>query len=296
MHIPNSMLHGTICPVTAVVSAIGVVAAFFFALISKKKPSAARFGAITALIFAGQMMNFPIQNGTSGHLLGGVLASALLGVPFGILSVAFVVVIQCVLFSDGGFTVLGANVLNMALIGAGLGGIIQLALSGKKEQGSFRYSAGLGIAAWLSIMMAALSCGIELSISGTIAFSRVAPAMLGVHALIGIGEGILTVAAYRVFAGEPARADEKMSAAFPLVSAGVIAAILSPLASGFPDGLEWVAAKYQFLHEAAPSFVSPLSDYAVSSIGNEAVSTGVAGLAGVIVTFLIAWGAVKVLG
>ena len=110
MHIPNSMLQGAVCPVTALVGVLGVAVAALKAFWSEHKPSAARFGAITALIFAGQMMNFPIQDGTSGHLLGGVLAAALLGTPFGILSIALVVTIQCLVFSDGGFAVLGANI------------------------------------------------------------------------------------------------------------------------------------------------------------------------------------------
>ena len=131
MHIPNSMLQGHVCPVTAGVSILGIAIAAFKAISSKNKPAAARFGAIAALIFAGQMMNFPIQSGTSGHLLGGVLASALLGIPFGVLAMALVVTIQCIVFSDGGFSVLGANILNMALIGAGLGGVLHLLFFGK---------------------------------------------------------------------------------------------------------------------------------------------------------------------
>ncbi|MEA3488842.1 MAG: energy-coupling factor ABC transporter permease [Candidatus Omnitrophota bacterium] len=298
MHIPNAMLQGPICPVTAVVSAIAVIVAAFKAVRSDNKPTAARFGAITALIFAGQMMNFPIQDGTSGHLIGGVLASALLGTPFGVLAMALVVTIQCLVFSDGGFTVLGANVLNMAVIGAGLGGIIRTYIlkiypvkiySVKSSQ----YMAGLGLTAWLSVMLAALACSIELAVSGTIAFPVVIGAMLGTHALIGIGEGWITVAACFAFAQEPTGVSRRRSVTAPLVAAGVIATMLSPFASGFPDGLEWVAEKYQFLHESAPAFVGFFPDYTVPSISNEMLTTGLAGLVGVIVTFFIALGVAK---
>ncbi|NLF86773.1 MAG: cobalamin biosynthesis protein CbiM, partial [Lentisphaerae bacterium] len=86
MHIPDSMLHGGICPVTAAVSSIGIATAAYSARHAKTPP--ARFAAVTALIFAGQMMNFPVMDGTSGHLLGGVLAASLLGTPLGVLSVA----------------------------------------------------------------------------------------------------------------------------------------------------------------------------------------------------------------
>lgn len=295
MHIPNSMLHGTICPVTVLVSTVGIAVAALKAFWSGHKPTAARFGAITALIFAGQMMNFPIQNGTSGHLLGGVLAAALLGVPFGVLSIALVVTIQCLVFSDGGFIVLGANVLNMAIIGAGLGGLINLYLVKKFSLKSKQNAISLGIAAWLSVILAALACSIELAISGTIEFHKVAGAMLGTHALIGIGEGLITVAVCFALAAEPIKTSPKRSVAVPLVASGIIATMLSPFASGFPDGLEWVAQKYQFLHESAPSFVGPLPDYSVSWISNESISTGLAGLVGVALTFFIAWGVARIL-
>ena len=178
MHIPSSMLGGKICPVTAVVSVIGVVAAVFCAYRSKNKPSAGRFGAITALIFAGQMINFPIQNGTSGHLIGGVLAAVLLGPSFGVLAIALVVTIQCIVFSDGGFTVLGANVFNMAIIGAGLWGGLNALFSKNAGSRSSAHIAGLGIIAWFSVITAAFVCSVELAASGTIEFSKVIPAIL----------------------------------------------------------------------------------------------------------------------
>ncbi|MGB2599018.1 MAG: energy-coupling factor ABC transporter permease [Candidatus Omnitrophota bacterium] len=295
MHIPNSMLQGAVCPVTVLVSTLGIVIAALKTFWVEHKPTAARFGAITALIFAGQMMNFPIQNGTSGHLLGGVLAVALLGIPFGVLSIALVVTIQCLVFSDGGFTVLGANVLNMAIIGAGLGGVINSYLVKRFPAKSPQYAIGLGITAWLSVMMAALVCSLELATSGTIVFPRVIGAMLGTHALIGIGEGLITVAVCFALAAEPIRTSPRRSITVPLVASGIIATMLSPFASGFPDGLEWVAERYQFFHESAPSFVSPLPDYSVSWISNEMISTGLAGLVGVFLTFFIAWGVARML-
>jgi len=295
MHIPSAMLQGQICPVSAVVSVVCIAFAAWKAFFSKEKPQAFRFAAITALIFAGQMMNFPINGGTSGHLLGGVLAVALLGVPFGILSTALVVTIQCLIFSDGGFTVLGANVLNMAIIGAGLGGVILSALVKNASVKSSRYVIGVGFAAWVSLMLAALACSVELAVSGTIPFSKVIGSMLGTHAFIGIGEGLITAAACFVFVSKPQETLSKRSAVAPLLASGIIAFVLSPFASGLPDGLEWVAQKYQFLHEAAPTFVSPLPGYTVPAISNEMLTTGLAGLAGVIITFAIAWIAARLL-
>lgn len=287
MHIPDHMIQGPICPVTAVAAAVGIGTAAYFAVKAKNKPSALKFGAAAAFIFAAQMMNFPVQNGTSGHLLGAVLACALLGTPFGIIAMSLVLAIQTLVFSDGGLTVMGANIVNMALIGGSMGAIFNKVAGDKIQKMNLKGYSILGILAWASVVFAALACSLELAVSGTIAFSKAAPAMIGVHALIGIGEAVLTLAVYYLFSFEAVKASEKLSYGVPVVTAGIIGLLLSPFASGFPDGLEWVAERYQFLHESAPAFVSPLPDYAVPAVANQAVSTGLAGLTGVILTFII---------
>jgi len=285
MHIPDSMLRGTICPVTAVVSAAGVAGAAWAATRAKQKPGAGRFAAICALIFAAQMINFPISGGTSGHLLGGVLAAAILGIPFGVLALSVVVSVQCLVFSDGGVSVLGANILNMALIGAGVGGFLNLRL---RRAGTGAVPAA-GLAAWLGVMLAATAASLELWLDRVIPLGRVLPAMLGVHALIGLGEGAITMAAVALLAPARSGAGIRHSAAAPLIGAAVIALLLSPLASSLPDGLEWVAEKYRFLHEAGPVFVGPMPDYSFPAVGPAALSTSLAGLAGVAITFALAW-------
>ena len=296
MHIPNSMLNGQICPVTAVLSALGVIWAIFMASKSDKKPTAARFGAITALIFAGQMMNFPISNGTSGHLLGGVMAAVLLGLPFGVLAMSLVVTIQCLVFSDGGVSVLGANILNMAILGTVIGGFVNQYLLKSLSVSSSKRNLSMGFAAWVSVMIAALACSIELALSGTIPFSKVIVAMLGTHAVIGVGEGLITVAVCSVLGMEPIRTSQKKSVAIPLIASGIIAIMLSPFASGFPDGLEWIAGKYHFLNENAPTFVTPLSDYSVSFMKNEVLSTSLAGVLGVAISFMVAFVFMRIVG
>lgn len=296
MHIPSSMLSGAICPVTAVVSALGVGGAVFAASKIKDKTTAARFGAVTAFIFASQMMNFPVQNGTSGHLLGGVLAAALLGTPLGMLSMAIVLLIQCLVFSDGGLSVLGANMLNMAVIGTGVGGLLYQCLTRTTADHSIARSVSLGFAAWFSVLLAALACSLELAIAGTVPFSKVAGAMIRIHALIGVAEGAITVAAYHLLSAQPSKASQKWSVGAPLLGSVLIGAMLSPFASSFPDGLEWVAQKYQFLHESAPAFVGPMTDYMVPFIGQQCISTGLAGLCGALVTFLVGWFAAGFLG
>jgi cobalt/nickel transport system permease protein len=289
MHIPQNLLDGSICPVTAAVSGLCLAGAAFAAYRSAEKPDALRFAAVSAFIFAAQMMNFPISGGTSGHLLGGVLASALLGVPFGVLALALVVALQAVVFADGGLNVLGANILNMAVIGAGLGGLLRLWLLDKLPPGESRVWLAAGLASWASVMLASLGCAVELALTGVLPFGTVVPAMLGVHALIGIGEAVITCVALALFARSTAGSrPAARSFAAPALAALLIALCLSPFASPLPDGLEAVMAHYQVLHEAAPPFVTPLADYQVAGIASEGVSTSLAGVFGVLLTFLAA--------
>ena len=287
MHIPDSMLHGAVCPVTAGLSLAGVAVAACLCQRARQKPTASGFGAVTALVFAGQMLNFPILNGSSGHLVGGVMAAAMLGVPFGVLSLSLVVAIQSLVFSDGGVSTLGANVLNMAIIGAGMGGFIYARL--EKKMQAFGSLAALAVASWASIVLASLAASVELASDGKIAFLTVAPAMVGVHGLIGIGEALITMACVSMMPAMKAGPSDRNAVAIPMLTAFLAALLLSPFASGYPDGLEWIAAKYSFLHAAAPTFAAPLQDYAFPLVSNATLSTGLAGLAGALIAFSAAW-------
>lgn len=152
-------------------------------------------GVMAAFIFAAQMLNFPVAGGTSGHFMGGVLASIMLGPLTGILIMTTVLVVQCLIFQDGGLTVLGANIFNMGIIGSLAGYYIYNLLN--KLIKKFESPQGVNlvnafIASWLSIVLASIVCSIELAISKTVPLNIVLPAMAGVHALIGIGEGLIT--------------------------------------------------------------------------------------------------------
>ena len=286
MHIPNSMLNGAICPVTAAVSVLIVGGVALAAAKVKEKPSGMRFGAVTAFIFSAQMLNYPIQHGTSGHLLGGVLAAALLGVPFGVLATALVLVIQTIIFSDGGMAVLGANILNMSVIGAGIGGLLFRSLSGKSDRNSMQHLSAIGLAGCSSVILAAFACSMELAIAGTITFSRVVGAMMGIHALIGIGEGLITVLVYNLFLSRSFSSASKWAVNLPVLSLAIMGAMLSPFVCGFQDGLEWISRKYQFFQESAPTFVSPLANYTISFIAHPIMSTALAGVMGMFIALL----------
>lgn len=149
-------------------------------------------GVMCAFIFAAQMLNFPIMGGTSGHLLGGVLAAVLLGPWAASLVLACVLVIQCLVFQDGGLFVLGANIFNMAVMGT-LGGYGLFRILFRLMPSSGGFTAAVAVAAWFSVVLASASCAIELALSGTARFGAVFAAMVGVHALIGIGEAFITM-------------------------------------------------------------------------------------------------------
>lgn len=148
-------------------------------------------GVMSAFIFAAQMVNFPIAGGTSGHLLGGVLAAVLLGPYAGSLVIAVVLTAQCLIFQDGGLTALGANIVNMSLLGttgayflyAGIKYVLKI------NQGM---RIAVAVASWCSVVIASAACAFELAFSGTIPLKVVLPAMAGVHTMIGIGEAIIT--------------------------------------------------------------------------------------------------------
>ena len=289
MHIPDQMLHGAVCPVTAAVALLGVGAAVVAATRTSNKPGVARFAAVAALIFAGQMMNFPIANGTSGHLLGGVLAASLLGGPFAVLAMSLVLAVQALVFGDGGIMALGANVVNMALVGVAAGAMLKSLLSRRPELSLMQKSLLYGVAGWVSVMLASLAVCVELAASGAVAWGTVTGAMFGVHAMIGLGEGLLTAAAFALLAPRSVRGIiGSRAVALPFSAACAIALLLSPLASGLPDGLERVAANLHFLPAEGVSFWAPLAGYQVPAIGHQVLTTGMAGLCGVLLTFALA--------
>lgn len=148
-----------------------------------------RMATVGAFIFAAQMVNFPIAQGTSGHLLGGVLAAILLGPWLGFITIAVILIVQSLLFADGGLMALGANIINMGLLGAVGGYYFYNFLANKFKK---KITAAF-IAAWASVVMASSICAVELAISGTESLSAALPAMAKVHALIGLAEGLITI-------------------------------------------------------------------------------------------------------
>lgn len=194
MHIPDGFISA---PVAAVGCAIAAGSVAYAVKATNKKMGEKQIplmGILAAFVFAAQMLNFPIAGGTSGHLIGAALAAILLGPWAGILIMTCVLVVQCLIFQDGGLFALGANIINMGIL-AGFVSYYSYRscafLLGGRKKGML---IGAGIAAWLSVVIASIACAFELAISGTVPLRVALPAMAGVHALIGIGEGAITAA------------------------------------------------------------------------------------------------------
>lgn len=291
MHIPDQMLNGAVCPVTLTAGAVAVGAAFYFLKYSEDKVSDLRWAGVSALIFIMQMLNVPVASGTSGHLLGGVLAASTLGIPRGILTISYILLIQAVLFADGGISALGANVLNMAVIGAGLGGFIYHTLNKR----GLSQDISLALASWASVVLAAVACTVEAALSGAVDFGAMFNAMVPVHARIGFAEAILTVVCFRVFALMYGAVRNRIMV-YRTVAASLILLLLAPFASQFPDGLEWAAASVQLsMSESYPLF-SLLKNYQVASIGDSMLSVMTAGILGAVMVWFVIIGVSKTRG
>ena len=195
MHIPDGMLSAPVALGTAVLAGGGLALSIAKTRKSLGQQQIPILGVSTAFIYAAQMLNFPIAGGTSGHFLGAILASVLLGPWAGFIVISLVLVVQCFLHGDGGLGALGANILNMAAVGGLLAYFIFAVL--KKILPATKKGSILsaGIAAWCSVVLASTVCSFEIVLSGKLQYSplSVFAAMVGVHSIIGIGEALITV-------------------------------------------------------------------------------------------------------
>jgi len=150
-------------------------------------------GMTAAFVFAAQMLNFPIAGGTSGHFLGAAFCTAVLGPAAGIIVMALVVGLQCLVFADGGLLALGTNVLNMGVIGCLLSAAVLWGARDLSRRSTGAFLGVVGAAAVLSVTVASAACAAELALSGTVPLWVSLPPMLGFHVLIGVGEALITV-------------------------------------------------------------------------------------------------------
>lgn len=193
MHIPDGFLNATTTAVTWAASIGGVGYGVRHVARNLEERQVPLMGVAAAFVFAAQMMNFTIAGGTSGHLLGGALLAILLGPWAGMLVLTTVLAVQALIFQDGGLLALGANVLNMAVVGVLIGWVAFRGVSRLFRGKEWGRAVAAFVAAWLSVVVAALAASIELALSGASPWGVVLPAMVGIHMLIGIGEGLITV-------------------------------------------------------------------------------------------------------
>jgi cobalt/nickel transport system permease protein len=296
MHIPDGFLSALVSAILWIVS-ISVVA---YGLRRVGKELGERqlplMGLLAAAIFAGQMLNFTVVGGTSGHLMGAAIATILLGPWAAILVMTTVVGVQALIFQDGGLVVLGANIFNMAIVGVAVSYMVFRTVQRIANGRKWGFLVGGFLAAWLSVEIAALATALELAVSGTSPANLAIPAMAGIHALIGIGEGLITVGALAFL--NAARRDLLSSektvkgSNAPLWVGGLlialVLAIASPLASTHPDGLERVAGQQGFLDVAQGPSYKIIPDYILPGVSNKALATILAGVLGVLIVFGVA--------
>ena len=298
LHIPDGFLAPQVSVALWVVTVITIGAAL--RKIGTAGTAAASqtvlMGLSGAFIFAAQMFNFPVAAGTSGHLLGGVLAGFLLGPWAGTVVMATVIGAQALLFQDGGLLALGANIFNMGLIGT-LGGTI-VARGIAATLGGTRTATliGIGAAAWLSVMAAAGFTTLQLGLSGTTDIRIALPAMLGTHALIGVGEALISVAAISFIAvsapdifaksAPPSHVSAARRIAFGLALAAVVAGAASLFTSASPDGLQKIAHDLGFAHQGQAASGGLFSGYTIFGLSG-ALSTALAGIIGVLIVLLL---------
>jgi cobalt/nickel transport system permease protein len=332
MHVPDGFLNAPTSLATGAIAAGVVGISLQRASREVRETGPALAGLTAAFVFAVQMVNFPVGAGTSGHLLGGALAAALVGPWTGVLVMSVVLLVQGLLFADGGLTALGTNITLMGGVTVLVGFLVTRSLLQvmPKRVGSVVPAAAAG--ALISVPVSALAFTGLYAAGGAVDLSltSLATAMVGWHVLIGIGEAVITAAVLsavvatrpdlvyvarhlqsdlvlvddegrtttvspdRPVAAKPAGRSLGVGVAVTLLIAGVV----SLFASAHPDGLEFVGEKLGFGEAAKDSAVagSPLADYGVSGIGNGQVSGALAGIIGVLVTIAVGLLVAKIAG
>ncbi|WP_404959701.1 energy-coupling factor ABC transporter permease [Streptomyces sp. 147326] len=322
MHVPDGFINAPVSVAAGVAAGVAVAVSLRGARRELDERTAPLAGLVAAFIFAVQMLNFPVAAGTSGHLLGGALAAILVGPCTGVLCVSVVLLMQGILFADGGLTALGVNVSVMGVVTVVVAYAIFRGLLGILPPTRRSVTVAAFAGALLSVPAAAAAFTAIYAIGGTtdVAIGKVFTAMVGVHVLIGIGEAAITAATVgAVIAVRPdlvhgargltaplklrvggelvdapaaapatpvaARSTKKVWAT-GLVTAFVLAGFVSSYASASPDGLEKVAADKgidEKVEEHAAAD-SPLADYGVKNVDDARLSGGLAGVIGVGVT------------
>lgn len=297
MHLPDGFLDAKTALLSSGVAAAGVGVALRQVRNSLEPRQMPMLGLGAAFVFAAQMLNFPIAGGTSGHLLGGVLAAILLGPSAAVLVMTCVLIVQCLMFADGGLVSLGANVFNMAVVDVCAGYFVfRLAQAFIRMEQHRAAVFAAAFAGWFGTVLAAVLCAGELALSHTVPWSIAFPAMVYVHMVIGIGEGLATgLILLAVLRARPGLVASRHESKLALGSGGIayglliclgLALFVAPFACSWPDGLE---AFGQRLGLPAKTAAAPLGGYQLPFLDAGVGATAVAGAIGTIIAFLAAY-------
>ncbi len=306
MHIPDGFINGATSLGAGVAAAGGVTGALRQSTARLKDRQIPLAGLVAAFVFVLQMINFPVIPGMSGHLLGGALAAILMGPSVGIVVMSVVIVLQALLFADGGVSALGLNLINMGVVTTLSGWVLFRVIRAPLPPSRRSVLGASFAAAMLSVVISAVFFVIEYGIGGVggVSLTNVLALMAGSHVLIGIGEGFITVAVVGavlqsrpdlVFGARDLATDhsQRVSMKRFWVLAGAAAVVLLGLttfASANPDGLMWVAEQTGIGGSAQSSVTanSPLSNYGFAGLSG-AAGTIAAGAIGIVAAFLIGW-------
>jgi cobalt/nickel transport system permease protein len=261
MHTPDGFITGWICVVMLLLSAGLVSRSLLIVRRTLDRSKLLQMASIGAVIFAAQMLNFPIAAGTSGHLIGAALAAIMLGPHAAVVVIAAVLLLQALAFGDGGMLALGANVFSMAIIGCWSAHLIY-------ER--FQKTAGIVLASSGSVLAASISASVLLALSGVAPLFDVILAMASVHVLIGIGEAVMTSGIFLYLSRDISRLPSYG------LAAGIVALALLPFASALPDGMESVALRLGFFSSALEIYQAPMAGYALLGSGLAAGLVGIA--------------------
>lgn len=309
MHMSDTLISPAVAVATSIVAAALVVVA------TRKIGRTERhnttrliplMGVMGALVFAAQMLNFAIPaTGSSGHIVGGVLLAAVLGEWAGFLTLTSVIIVQCLLFADGGLMTLGCNVLNMAALSCLVAYPLIFKPLTHNNNSPARWAAASIATSITALAMGALAVTIETELSGITAlpYGRFLSFMLPIHLLIGVGEGLATAAViaslrrYRpdlLFdSTEPTARPRTQFIAITVVAALLVASVAGTVASSRPDGLEWSIERTTAGVEIAES-QSPLHHRAARIQRTTALlpdyEASMAGLVGVGATLAVGYG------
>lgn len=299
LHIPDGFLSAPVAVLAWLVTIAFIVVAIRRASQSFDERLVPLMGVLAAFIFAAQAFNFPVAGGTSGHFLGGALAAILLGPWPALLVMTAVIALQGLIFQDGGLLAMGANIFVMGIVTVWTGYFVYQGL-----QRLNRYVAAFA-AGWLSVVLAAVVTAFLLALSGTSSLGVVLTAMAGVHMLIGVGEGLITVGALAlVRAALPGMFGEQVtgrkSDPGTIVAGGVVLALVVGivavfLASPHPDGLERVAEDKGFIEAAQAAPFEIIPDYVIPGISNETLAAVIAVVLGTLLLFAVGYGIARAL-